>query len=99
MGRLPGAAQGPAGGGGGGEGAAAHSDRGPARRHAGSAPIGSDAAPPNRHSPKRLYGTEIGPVLTYSQGLAACRAGATVEAQKNPPGAGPSGLREYWRLR
>src|SRR3954447_24315418 len=47
-----------------------------------------------RHSPKRPYGTEIGPGLTYWQGLAACRAGVAVEVQKNPPRAGRSGWRE-----
>src|SRR3954462_4324407 len=40
------------------------------------------------------YGTKTGPVLKCSQGLAACRAGVAVEAQKSPPCAGPSGLRE-----
>ena len=40
------------------------------------------------------YGTEIGPVLKYWEVLATFRAGAKIEAQKNPPGAGPSGLYE-----
>ena len=42
-----------------------------------------------------IYGNQIGPALKCSQVLAAFRAGATIEAQKNPPGAGPSGSREY----
>ena len=44
-------------------------------------------------------GTKIGPVFQCSQGLAACRAGVAVEAQKNPPHAGRGEWREYWRLR
>ena len=35
-------------------------------------------------------------VLTYSQGLAACRGGGTIEAQNNPPRAGRAGRRSTW---
>jgi hypothetical protein len=37
-------------------------------------------------------------ILKCSQGLVACHADATVEAQKNPPRAGRSGSGEYSKL-
>jgi hypothetical protein len=52
----------------------------------------------NTVSRKRLYGTKIDPGFQCSQGLAACRAGVAVEAQKNPPHAGRSGWRQYSKL-
>ena len=36
--------------------------------------------------------------MTYSQVLAACRAGETIEAQKNPRGPEPRGLLNYLRM-
>src|SRR3954463_5774850 len=44
-----------------------------------------------RPAHKAQYGTEIAPVLTYSQGLAACCADVAVEAQKTRLARGEAG--------
>src|SRR4051794_36651099 len=61
-------------------------------------PCAASSGKASRPSYNRPYGTQIDPVLTYSQGLAACRAGVAVEAQKNLPQAGRSGSGQYSKL-
>src|SRR3954447_10227192 len=51
-----------------------------------------------RLSRKTVYGTQNRPVLTYSQGLAACRACAAITAQKNSPRTGRSEPPQYSKL-